>query len=35
LDKQYGGFSGWVKKVLGFSDEDVKVIARNLGVSAP
>ncbi|KAB5577619.1 protein-tyrosine phosphatase-like protein [Coniochaeta sp. 2T2.1] len=34
LESKYGGFAGWVTKVFGFSDDDLKVIAKNLGASA-
>ena len=33
LENKYGGFAGWVTKVLGFSDDDLKVIAKNLCTS--
>ncbi|OIW28900.1 hypothetical protein CONLIGDRAFT_397592 [Coniochaeta ligniaria NRRL 30616] len=34
LDREYGGFSGYATKELGFSDEDLKVIVENLRTSA-
>jgi len=33
LDREYGGFSGYVTKTLGFSDDDLSVIVKNLGAS--
>lgn len=34
LDCEYGGFHGYVTKTLGFSEDDLKVIQKNLGTSA-
>lgn len=34
LDREHGGFSGYVTKTLGFSDEELNAIVKNLGASA-
>lgn len=34
LDREYGGFSGYLTKTLGFSEEDLEVIVTNLSVSS-
>jgi hypothetical protein len=34
LDSEYGGFTGYVTKSLGFSEDDLKVIVKNLTASA-
>lgn len=34
LDREYGGFRGYVTKELGFSERDLEVIVKNLGASA-
>lgn len=33
LDRKYGGFHGYVTKKLGFSEDDLGVIVKNLGAS--